>query len=120
MLRNRYQNLLKFLHFINNATQPSDLADKLYKLRPILLADTWFHSWHSLYMDNFYNSVEQSEELLAVKVHTVGMLRLQQGKPSNIRSAKTGTPKMKTGDSLSVDNGKEIKRLILKFRYKAL
>ena len=57
-------------------------------------------------MDNFYNSVELSEELLAVKVHTVGTLRSQRGEPPKIRSAKAGTPKMKAGDSLSVDNGK--------------
>ena len=184
MSRNRYQNILKFLHFNNNATRPSDSTDKLYKLRPIhdkvvenwralynpgeqisidegmlkwrgrlsfrvynknkstkygikayiladansgycwnmdiyygqgkrlrdtvfgLLTDTCLHCWHSLYMNNFYNSVELSEELLAVKVHTVGTLGSHQGEPPKIRSAKTGTPKMKAGDSLSVDNGK--------------
>ena len=155
MSRNRYQNLLKFLHFNNNATWPSHSKDKLYKMRPIhnkvvanwcarhnpgeqisvdkgmlkwrgqlslgvynkskpikygikayilddsnsgycwnmdiyygqgkplrdtvfdLPADTCLHLWHSLYMDNFYNSVELSEELLALRVHTVGMLRSQ-------------------------------------------
>ena len=30
--RNRYQNILKFLHFNNNETRPSDTTDKLYKL----------------------------------------------------------------------------------------
>ena len=49
-----------------------------------VLADTCLHSWHSLYMDNFYNSVELSEELLVIKVHSVGMLRSQQEEPSNI------------------------------------
>ena len=39
-----------------------------------LLSDACLYSWHSLYMDNFYNSVELSEELLGVKVHTVGTL----------------------------------------------
>ena len=156
MSRNRYQNLLKFLHFNNNATQSSDSTDKLQKQRPIhdnvvanwhtlynpgeqistdegvlkwqdrlsfrvynknkpikhgikasilaesnsgycwkmdiyygkgkplkdtvfdLLADTCHHSWHSLYMNNFYNSAELSERLLASKVHTVGILRSQQ------------------------------------------
>ena len=57
-------------------------------------------------MDNFYNNVELSEELLAVKVHTVGTLRSYQGEPPKIRSAKAGTPKMKPGDSFSFDNGR--------------
>ena len=71
-----------------------------------LLADTCLHLWHSLNMDNLYNSVELSEELLVIKVHTVGMLRSQRGEPPNIQSAKTRTPKMKAADSLSVDNSK--------------
>ena len=49
-----------------------------------LLADTCLHSWHFLYMDNFYRSVKLSEELSAVKVHTVGTLRSQRGEPPNI------------------------------------
>ena len=57
-------------------------------------------------MDNFYNSVELSEELLAAKVHTVGTLRSHRGEPLEIRNAKNKTPKMKAGDSLCVDNGK--------------
>ena len=40
-----------------------------------LLADTCLRSRRSLYMGNFYNSVELSEELLADEVHTVGTLR---------------------------------------------
>ena len=71
-----------------------------------LLADTCLRSWHSLYMDNFYNSVELSEELLADEVHTVGTLRSHRGEPSEIRSAKSGNPKMKVGDCISRDNGK--------------
>ena len=184
MSRNRYQNILKFLHFNDNAARPSDSTDKLYKLRPIhdkivenwrtlynpgeqisidegmlkwrgrlsfrvynkdkptkygikayiladsnsgycwnmdiyhgkgkrlretvtgLLADTCLRSGHSLYMDNFYNSVELSEELLADKVHTVGTLRSHRGEPSEIRSAKSGNPKMKAGDCISRDNGR--------------
>ena len=184
MSRNRYQNILKFLHFNDNATRPSDSTDKLYKLRPIhdkvvenwrtlynpdeqisideemlkwrgrlsfrvynknkptkygikayiladsnsgycwnmdiyygqgkrrrdtvcdLLTDTCLHFWHSLYMDNFYNSVELSVVLFAVKVHTVGMLRSHQCEPPKIRSTKAGTPKKKTENSFSFDNGK--------------
>ena len=56
-------------------------------------------------MDNFYNSVELSEELLAVKVHTVGMLRSHRGEPPKIQSVKAETPKMKARDSFSFDNG---------------
>ena len=40
-----------------------------------LLTNTCLQSWHSLNMDNYYNSVELSEELLDAKVRTVGMLR---------------------------------------------
>ena len=57
-------------------------------------------------MDNFYNSVELSEELLAVEVHIVGTLRSHRGEPSKISGAKNRTPKMKAGDYLSIDNGK--------------
>ena len=43
MSRNRYQNILKFLHFNNNETRPSDTTDKLYKLRPIFdqIVEKW-------------------------------------------------------------------------------
>ena len=71
-----------------------------------LLGDTCLYSWHSLYMDNFYNSVELSEELLGVRVHTVGTLRSHREEFVDIRNAKSGRPKMKAGDSLAVDNGK--------------
>ena len=57
-------------------------------------------------MDNFYNSVELSEELLAVKVYTVGTMRANQGEPAAIRAAKNSRPKMKPGESIAVDNGK--------------
>ena len=57
-------------------------------------------------MDNYYNSVELSEELLDAKVHTVGTLRSNRGEPPKIRSAKTTTPKMKAGETVSVDNEK--------------
>ena len=32
-----------------------------------LLGDACLYSWHSLYMDNFYNTVELSEELLGLR-----------------------------------------------------
>ena len=71
-----------------------------------LLGDACLYSWHSLYMDNSYNSVELSEELLGVKVHAVGMLQSHRGELADIRKTKSGKPKMKAEDSLSVDNGK--------------
>ena len=42
--------------------------------------------WHSLYMDNYYNSVELSEALLAQNIHTVGTLRCYRGEPPEIRN----------------------------------
>ena len=39
---------------------------------------------HSLYMDNWYNSVELSEFLLTAQVHTVGTLRKNRGSPTEI------------------------------------
>ena len=184
MPRNRFQLILRFLHFNNNEARPSGNTDKLYKLRPLynkisenwrslyqlgeqisideemlkwrgrlsfrvyqkdksikygiktyiladsnsgycwnvdiyygqgkrlretvfdLLTNACLQSWHSLYMDNFYNSVELSKELLAVKVHTVGTMRANQGEPPAIRATKNGRPKMKSGESIAVDNGK--------------
>ena len=53
-------------------------------------------------MDNFYSSVELSEELSAIQ----SALKSQQGKPPNLQSAKTGTPKMTAGDSFFVNNDK--------------
>ena len=57
-------------------------------------------------MDNFYNSVELSEELLGVKMHTVVKLHLHQRDPADIRNTNIGKSKIKAGNSLSVDNGK--------------
>ena len=53
-------------------------------------------------MDNWYNSVELSEALLAQKIHTVGMLRCNRGEPSEIRNAK----RLSRHDVIARDNGK--------------
>ena len=39
---------------------------------------------YTLYMDNYYNSVELCGELLRRKTHTVGMLRKNRGAPSAV------------------------------------
>ena len=71
-----------------------------------LLGDTCLYSWHSLYMDNFHNSLELSEKLLGVKVHTVGTLRSYRGEPADICNIKVGKSKMKVENFLSMDIGK--------------
>ena len=44
---------------------------------------------HHLYMDNFYNSIELSKELLKYKTHTTGMLRTnRKGNPIEVTSKK--------------------------------
>ena len=162
MSRNRFQLILKFLHFTNNTT--ADTQDKLYKIRPVLdylvgkfqelfqpdvnvsidegtllwrgrlsfkvynpqkpirygirsyiladsatgychniipycgdhvaLADTVVNlvgslrgQGYRLYMDNFYNSVKLSEQLLKMKTHVCGTLRRNRGEPPEVRAA---------------------------------
>ena len=58
--------------------------------------------WHSLYMDNFYNSVELSEALLEQNIHTVGTLRSNRGEPPEIRNPST----MARHDVVAKNNGK--------------
>ena len=53
-------------------------------------------------MDNWYNSVELSEALLAQKIHTVCTLRCNRGEPSEIRNAK----RLSRHDVIARDNGK--------------
>ena len=67
-----------------------------------MLTEKCLHLWHSLYMDNFYNSVDLSLALLDQKVHTVGTLRKHRGKPSAIKN----TQRMQHHDIRAVDNGK--------------
>ena len=44
--------------------------------------------WHLLYMDNYYNSVELREALLAQKIHTIGTMRCHRGDPTKIRNSQ--------------------------------
>ena len=67
-----------------------------------LLTQSCLHLWHSLYMDNFYNSVELSETLLAQEVHTVGTLRSNRGEPSTVRTPQ----RMQRHNVIAMDNGK--------------
>ena len=50
-----------------------------------LLTPQNMSQWHTLYMDNFYNSVSTREHLLDNQVHTVGLLRSHRGEPREIR-----------------------------------
>ena len=58
--------------------------------------------WHSLYMDNFYNSVELSEALLEQKIHTGGTLQSNRGEPPEIRNPSA----MARHDVVAKNNGK--------------
>ena len=53
-------------------------------------------------MDNFYNSVDLSEALLAQGVYTVGTLRNNRGEPSAIRNPQ----RMQSHEVIAMDNGK--------------
>ena len=61
MSRNRYQNILKFLHFNDNAARPSDSTDKLYKLRPI--HDKIVEMWRTLYNPGEQISIDEGMAL---------------------------------------------------------
>lgn len=67
-----------------------------------LLTPICYGLWHSLYMDNFYNSVALSTDLLSKKVHTVGTLRKNRGAPSDIDTRV----RMNLGEIISRSNGK--------------
>jgi hypothetical protein len=72
-----------------------------------LLLDSLLDSNYKLYMDNWYNSVHLSSDLLDHSTYTVGTLRKNRGEPAVIRNAGAGeNPKMKKGDIVFVDNGK--------------
>ena len=69
-----------------------------------LLTPACFGLWHSLYMDNFYNSVALSEALLEKKVHTVGTLRGNRGEPPELKRRSA----MAQHDVNAMDNGKVV------------
>ena len=66
-----------------------------------LLTNKCLELWHSLYMDNWYNSVELSEFLLTAQVHTVGTLRKNRGSPPEINNPQN----MARHDVIARDNG---------------
>ena len=66
-----------------------------------LLTNKCLGLWHSLYMDNWYNSVELSEFLLTAQVHTVGTLRKNRGSPPEINNPQN----MARHDVIARDNG---------------
>ena len=67
-----------------------------------LLTPKCYFLWHSLYMDNYYNSVGLSEQLLAFKIHTVGTLQSNRGEPIEVCAPHM----LWSGDVLARDNGK--------------
>jgi len=67
-----------------------------------LLTPKCMFLWHSLYMDNFYNSVRLSEFLLEHKVYTIGTLSSHRGEPCKI----CDLDRMSTGDVIARKNGK--------------
>ena len=70
------------------------------------LLDACLNKWHTLYMDNFYNSVELAESLLKDKVHTGGTMRLKRCQGKDVRLAGTKQNKLAKGQSVARDNGK--------------
>ena len=48
------------------------------------LGDELVNKGHTLYMDNYYNSIRLTHALLAQRAHTVGTLRKGRGAPSII------------------------------------
>ncbi|XP_064637143.1 piggyBac transposable element-derived protein 4-like [Lineus longissimus] len=183
MPRNRFELILKFLHFNDNNTKAPDNTDKLYKIRPVYdlmvakwrdlydpgefisidegtlkwrgrlsfrvynkdkptkygikgyilcdsdtaycwnldlyhgqgntlretvigLMDRLLNNPYSLYMDNLYNSVELSEELLnTYQVHTCGTLRKNRGEPVEIRQVGDRGHIIPRFDTVSRSNG---------------
>ena len=61
---------------------------------------------HSLYMDNFYNSVALSEALLDRDTYTVGTLRKHHGEPKVVRMAGDKEHRLSKGDIVAQDNGR--------------
>ena len=82
----------------------------IYKKDPKSLSDTvtdlltskCYNVWHTLYMDDFYNSVSLSELLLSKKIRTIGTLRSNRGESPELR--KVGN--MQRHDVKAYDNGK--------------
>jgi transposase IS4-like protein len=96
----------RILNLVFNKNKPSKYGIKLYtlcdsktsyllnlqicgekiKLNEMILSLTNKYSgkYHILHMDNFYNSVQLSETLLANKIHTNGTIRKNRGIPEDL------------------------------------
>ena len=80
-----------------------------WQTRPLATAGTWIYHqqkktlketverlltnkckglWYLLYMNNYYNSVELSEALLAQKIHTIGTMRCHRVNPNEIGNSQ--------------------------------
>ena len=67
-----------------------------------LLGQKCLGLWHTLYMNDFFNSVELSEALLLQKIHTVGTLQSNRGEPDEIGKLQT----LKKDEVIARSNGK--------------
>lgn len=65
----------------------------------MMLMEDYLNIGHSLYMDNFYNSVSLAENLLAKKTHVTGTLRANRSRNPPITKSK-----LKKGDLLAKFN----------------
>ena len=59
---------------------------------------------HTLYMDNYYNSVALCEQLISAGTNVCGTLRRNRGEPPLIKSLTKKD--LETGDKVSVNNGR--------------
>ena len=71
-----------------------------------LLTPQCYNLYHSLYMDNFYNSIALSENLLEKKIHTVGTLRGNRGEPQELRRGQLN--RLQQHEVVAFDNGKVV------------
>lgn len=55
----------------------------------------YFNLWHHVYMDNYYNSVENCERLLEHKIRCCGTIRINRSLPDCLKTAK-----LKRGESI--------------------
>ena len=91
-------------HYCWNLSMYHRVQNTLKETVATLLTPKCHFLWHSLYMDNYYNSVAMSELLLTFNIHTVGTLRSNRGEPKEIRApARLGR-----GDVIARDNGKVV------------
>ena len=61
----------------------------------LTLLDPYLHRWHHVFQDNYYNSVQIAENLLAKKTRVCGTIRANRGLPAEFRHE---IKSMKKGD----------------------